>query len=221
MKKIALCALVLLVGLPSCRKDRTSKEKQQKPSTEQRVDMFSDSGSDYDVDEDYFEDEDDLRTLFDFDEESEELVLQDDGSYDGSEEEYVDVSEDIAWIDAQIDDELKPLCFEFNKYELNASQKQALAHDIEQIKQLLADAGTDTKAIVVSEGHTCQEGSREYNIALSENRAMHVADLLVSAGVDRHLIKVVGRGQENPLVDGKTRAERAPNRRVEVRVIYT
>ena len=61
---------------------------------------------------------------------------------------------------------------------------------------------------------------------MSERRAKAVADLFVAAGVDRSVIKVVGRGQECPMIiNGKVvngnREEREPNRRVEVRVIYT
>jgi len=50
--------------------------------------------------------------------------------------------------------------------------------------------------------------------------------MFVAAGIDRNVIKVIGRGQECPvMVKGKavngSREDRAPNRRVEVRVIYT
>ena len=53
-----------------------------------------------------------------------------------------------------------------------------------------------------------------------------MADVFVAAGVDRSAIKIVGRGQECPaMINGKaingSREQRAPNRRVEVRVIYT
>jgi len=222
MKKIALFALALLVSLPGCR-DKNKTQQQKKQKTEQHVDMFSSSVHSADYDYDDFEDEDDLRTLFDFDEESEEFVAQNENdAYSGLDMDYdMSDSQEIAWIDAQEADELRPLYFEFNKHVLNDTQKQAVSHDIEQVKQLLAQAGEDTNAIVVAEGHTDEEGTPEYNLILSESRAKHVADLLVSAGIDQEVIKAVGRGQENLVVHGKTRAERAPNRRVEVRVIYT
>ena len=227
MKKIALLTLALLVSLPSCRRDKSdTSDKRQR--TEQRANVYSSSNQSEFVAED--EDlDDDLSTLFDMDEvdvDETTFDYDDDAGllvdeYSGYEDNYMDEeNSDIAWIDTQIEDELKPLYFEFNKSTLNDSQKQALTHDIDQVKQLIADAG-DSKAIVVAEGHTCQEGTPEYNIGLSENRAKSVADLLVSAGIERDVIKVVGRGKENPVVEGKTRAERAPNRRVELRVIYT
>ena len=127
-------------------------------------------------------------------------------------------NEDYSWIDAQADDEFRKLYFSFNHYGIRADQKAALHYDIEQVKQLIAEAGDAT---VVIEGHACQEGAPAYNLALSERRAKAVADLFVAAGVQRTTIKVVGRGQECPVISGRSREDRAPNRRVEVRVIYT
>lgn len=217
MKKASLLALVLLlVGLPGCRKDKD--QKRTKPETEQNANMFSSSDMYDNYEDEDFEEDDDLRKLFDFDDEIEEFVAQND-DYDQSDDDAADI-QSIAWINAQDEDELKPLYFEFNKFNLNDTQKQALNHDIEQVKQLIDEAGDGVKTTVIAEGYTCQEGTPEYNLALSENRAKTIADQLVAAGIEKDIIKVVGRGQENPVVEGKNRAERAPNRRVEVRVIY-
>jgi outer membrane protein OmpA-like peptidoglycan-associated protein len=128
-------------------------------------------------------------------------------------------NEEYSWIDAQSDDEFRKLYFSFNHYGVREDQKAALNYDIEQVRQLIAEAGDS--ATVVIEGHTCQEGAPLYNLALSERRAKTVADLFVAAGIDRSAIKVVGRGQECPATSGRTREDRAPNRRVEVRVLYT
>src|SRR5579863_7044927 len=117
MKKIALFALALLVSLPGCR-DKNKTQQQKKQKTEQHVDMFSSSVHSADYDYDDFEDEDDLRTLFDFDEESEEFVAQNENdAYSGLDMDYdMSDSQEIAWIDAQEADELRPLYFEFNKH---------------------------------------------------------------------------------------------------------
>lgn len=130
------------------------------------------------------------------------------------------------WIDAQEDDEFKKLYFSFNHYGIREDQKEALRYDIEQVKQLIAESDSSARPTIVLEGHACQEGAPAYNLALSERRAKNVADLFVAAGVDRNSIKVVGRGQECPItLNGRavngSREDRAPNRRVEVRVIYT
>lgn len=52
------------------------------------------------------------------------------------------------------------------------------------------------------EGHTDENGSREYNIALGERRADAVANALVSQGVSRHQISTVSYGKEKPDVEG-------------------
>jgi outer membrane protein, adhesin transport system len=74
---------------------------------------------------------------------------------------------------------------------------------------------TDYTAILV-EGHTCSIGPADYNQDLSERRARSVADHLVSLGVRRDAIRVVGYGEDRPIADNATREGRALNRRVEV-----
>src|SRR5438445_5041179 len=187
-----------------------------------------------DVDTDDADDEYVVDYLADFGDEDEEVTDEDeeDDEYDidtdESDLEGTDEDEATAfnWIDAQTDDEFKKLYFSFNHYGIRADQQGAVSYDIEQVKQLIAESDSLAQPTIVIEGHACQEGTPAYNLALSEKRAKNVADLFVAAGVDRGAIKVVGRGQECPTeINGKTvngsREDRAPNRRVEVRVIYT
>jgi OOP family OmpA-OmpF porin len=186
-----------------------------------------DLGDEKDID---FDDEDlDIDALLKELEEEEEIsaedALTDEDIADILEGEDLEDTETFTWIDEQADDELRKLYFTFNHYGIRPDQKDALTYNIEQVKQLISDAGTALPTVVV-EGHACQEGSPSYNVGLSEKRAKCVADLFVDAGIDASLIKVIGRGQECPLmVDGRaingSREERAPNRRVEVRVLYT
>lgn len=69
---------------------------------------------------------------------------------------------------------------------------------------------------ILAEGHTCSIGPEDYNQDLSERRARSVADHLVSLGVRRDAIRVVGYGEDRPIADNATREGRALNRRVEV-----
>ncbi len=69
---------------------------------------------------------------------------------------------------------------------------------------------------ILVEGHTCSIGSADYNQGLSERRAQSVADHLVSLGLRRDAIRVVGYGEDRPIADNATREGRALNRRVEV-----
>jgi outer membrane protein, adhesin transport system len=69
---------------------------------------------------------------------------------------------------------------------------------------------------ILVEGHTCSIGPEDYNQDLSERRARSVADHLVSLGVRRDAIRIVGHGEGRPIADNATREGRVLNRRVEV-----
>lgn len=221
MKKMSLLVLVLIISLPGCGKKQESAQTPKRNSVEKYMDTDVEIGEIDGDDEDMDElTEEDLAS-FDFNED--EAMPTDDEDEDSMD---IEENEEFSWIDAQTDDEFRKLYFSFNHYGVRADQKEALSYDIEQVKQLVAEGGNSAQPTVVIEGHACQEGTPAYNLALSEKRAKVIADLFVAAGVDRSAIKVVGRGQECPaVIDGRavngSREQRAPNRRVEVRVIYT
>ena len=51
---------------------------------------------------------------------------------------------------------------------------------------------------VIVEGHADERGSREYNLALGERRALAVRDYLISLGVDPSVIQTKSYGEEMP-----------------------
>ena len=55
------------------------------------------------------------------------------------------------------------------------------------------------------EGHCDERGTREYNLALGEQRATAVRDYLVIQGIDPDRIKVISYGKEKPAVVGSNR----------------
>jgi outer membrane protein OmpA-like peptidoglycan-associated protein len=65
-------------------------------------------------------------------------------------------------------------------------------------------------------GHTDEEGSDSYNMALSNDRAKAVMDYLVAHGIASDRISARGYGKTQPLVPSTTPEGRAKNRRVEV-----
>ncbi|MFQ3231515.1 peptidoglycan-associated lipoprotein Pal [Reinekea sp.] len=69
---------------------------------------------------------------------------------------------------------------------------------------------------VVLEGHADERGTREYNLGLGENRSKQVATYLQLKGVSAAQIDVVSYGEEKPLSLGKTEANYAENRRVQI-----
>ncbi|MGH1486365.1 MAG: peptidoglycan-associated lipoprotein Pal [Cellvibrionaceae bacterium] len=66
------------------------------------------------------------------------------------------------------------------------------------------------------EGHADERGTREYNIALGERRALSVRDYLRSEGVNS-LIEVVSYGEERPEVAASNESAWQQNRRVELK----
>ncbi len=69
------------------------------------------------------------------------------------------------------------------------------------------------------EGFTDRTGTRQYNEVLSRKRADAVVEYLVAKhDIPIFRIHMIGLGEEKPVDDGHTRAARAKNRRVEVKV---
>lgn len=69
---------------------------------------------------------------------------------------------------------------------------------------------------VMIEGHTDNQGSGEYNMKLSENRALSVRQALVSRGIDAGRMTTKGYGFTEPVDTNDTPEGRQLNRRAEV-----
>ena len=69
---------------------------------------------------------------------------------------------------------------------------------------------------MVLEGHADERGSREYNIALGEQRGNAIARMMAGQGVSRSQLEVVSYGEEKPTVDGHSSEVWQQNRRVEL-----
>jgi peptidoglycan-associated lipoprotein len=68
-------------------------------------------------------------------------------------------------------------------------------------------------ANVSVEGHCDERGTREYNLALGERRAMAVKNYLVAAGIDAARIETISYGKERPAVMGTGETSWSQNRR--------
>jgi len=70
------------------------------------------------------------------------------------------------------------------------------------------------------EGHTDNTGDAAYNFKLGEERAMAVRDYIaMKHAVALNRLNVISYGEEKPVVDNKTREDRAQNRRVVIRIL--
>lgn len=69
-------------------------------------------------------------------------------------------------------------------------------------------------------GYTDSRGSDAYNLKLSERRAQAVADYLVAQDPSRaSFVRVIGRGEANPIASNDTEGGRRQNRRVVLEVV--
>lgn len=66
------------------------------------------------------------------------------------------------------------------------------------------------------EGHADERGSREYNIALGERRAIAARRQLLLQGARQNQIDIISYGEELPLSMGHNDGSWAENRRVEI-----
>jgi peptidoglycan-associated lipoprotein len=110
--------------------------------------------------------------------------------------------------DPQVADLGTVFYFEFDQSTLTAATRALLiAH--------AADLKTYPRNVRL-EGHADERGTREYNMALGERRAMAVRDYLRSEGVTTP-IEVVSYGEEQPESSGGFEAAWSLDRRVEIK----
>ena len=70
------------------------------------------------------------------------------------------------------------------------------------------------------EGHTDSTGDPAYNFRLGEERAMAVRDYIAKQhSIALSRLNVISYGEEKPVVDNKTKEDRAQNRRVVIRIL--
>jgi peptidoglycan-associated lipoprotein len=69
---------------------------------------------------------------------------------------------------------------------------------------------------ITLEGNADERGSREYNIALGEQRAKSVASMMKVQGVSENQLEIVSYGEEKPAAFGSDESAWEKNRRVEL-----
>ncbi|MDA9636149.1 peptidoglycan-associated lipoprotein Pal [SAR86 cluster bacterium] len=97
--------------------------------------------------------------------------------------------------------------FNFDKASLTSDSKELISEYINFAK--------NAKAIRL-EGHCDERGTREYNLALGEKRAIEVKNYLIIKGVSSSKIKVISYGEEKPEKLRSDESSWKKNRRVEI-----
>jgi len=96
--------------------------------------------------------------------------------------------------------------FAYNESDLSAEARATLDRQAAWLKKYAA-------ANITVEGHCDERGTREYNLALGERRAVAVKNYLVADGVAAGRVRTVSYGKERPAVLGSNEAAWAQNRR--------
>jgi peptidoglycan-associated lipoprotein len=96
--------------------------------------------------------------------------------------------------------------FDFDRYTLRPEAARILDEAIKAMQD------NPTLRIEI-EGHTCNIGTAEYNLALGERRATAVRDYLVSRGITSDRLRTVSYGEERPKYDNSREETRRLNRR--------
>jgi peptidoglycan-associated lipoprotein len=96
--------------------------------------------------------------------------------------------------------------FEFDRYTLRPDALQILDGAVAAMQE-------DATLRLTIEGHTCNIGTAEYNLALGERRATAVRDYLVSRGIAADRLTTVSYGEERPKYDNSREETRRLNRR--------
>ena len=96
--------------------------------------------------------------------------------------------------------------FGYDSSELNPEARGI----VEKWAKVLNQAG-GTRVVV--EGHCDERGTREYNLALGERRAIAVRNYLTSLGVTAARMQTISYGKEKPVVVGSSEQSWAQNRR--------
>jgi len=95
------------------------------------------------------------------------------------------------------------------------SVKSRFYNQLDSVAQVLSNYNRSLVDVI---GYTDSTGHLTYNKSLSERRAGSVAQYLISRGVDRWRISVMGFGSQYPVASNTTEQGRALNRRVEIQI---
>ena len=96
--------------------------------------------------------------------------------------------------------------FDFDRYSLRPEATRALDEAITALQ-------ANPELRLELEGHTCNIGTAEYNLALGERRANAVRDYLAGRGIGADRLRTVRYGEERPKHDNAREETRRLNRR--------
>lgn len=112
--------------------------------------------------------------------------------------------------EAKVACEMKPIYFDFDKFDIREDQRSTLDANIKCAKEQ-----PDKKLVL--EGNCDERGTKEYNIALGERRWKSVRDAFKAAGVSEGNIEGISYGEEKPVCTEHNEDCWQKNRRVDLK----
>lgn len=119
----------------------------------------------------------------------------------------------LATLATKIQSEVNTVYFDFDKFNIKASEQSKISNNAALFNQ----AGAESLTVKI-EGNCDEWGTDEYNYALGLKRATAAKDALVKQGVAENRLSVVSYGESNLVCTDKTKACDAQNRRDEFKV---
>lgn len=96
--------------------------------------------------------------------------------------------------------------FDTDRSDLSGEARETVARQAEWLRRY-----PNTRIVI--EGHADERGTREYNLALAERRAVAVRNYMVALGIPAARVSTTSYGKERPAVVGSNDAAYAQNRR--------
>lgn len=103
---------------------------------------------------------------------------------------------------------LSPIYFDFDQATIRPDMGDRMTNNALFLKQLQSGG-------VIIEGNCDERGTKEYNLALGQRRALNAKEYLVNLGVQSSQIRTVSYGEERPLFPGQDEFSFAQNRRAD------
>lgn len=128
-------------------------------------------------------------------------------------ETQVTVGED-GYSDSQFNDPSNPLSQRIVYFDYDSSTVRP--QDLPILEAHAAYLSAHPNATVRVEGHTDDRGSREYNLALGERRALAIRQILMLQGASINQFQVTSYGEERLAAEGYDESVWSKNRRVEL-----
>ena len=108
---------------------------------------------------------------------------------------------------------IEPVRYQLASANVVAQQQRVLA-EVRQVLEVYPNANFSIK------GHTCNIGSEDANLKLSEDRAIVLRDFLIENGIEESRFTLIeGCGDTEPQASNDTDEGRRQNRRVEIEVV--